>query len=302
MDLNRKNRFRIADWHRTRYQDIPIYFRRDEPDWFVPTKTGDAILQNLDHYTSNIREPQVMRFLERLPSNNPPEFQGRAAYLNLEQINELWFHLTNQCNLSCSHCLFASSPRASDQLTAQQVLPIAQDASESGCRLFVLTGGEPFVHPEISDIIHGLLEIKNSHVVILTNGVDLPEFLFSGSYDMERLHLQLSIDGMQGRHDRSRGKGTFQAMTDTLDRLGKHKIPYTLSMCVAKANVQDMPSVVDFSASVGAGNVHFMWYFVRGRGKTEEFVTPDDIFENLVEAAGRAEKHQILICTSGNHS
>ncbi|WP_232319787.1 hypothetical protein [Prosthecochloris sp. HL-130-GSB] len=30
--------------------------------------------------------------------------------LKLEHIRELWFHVTNRCNMACSHCLFASSP------------------------------------------------------------------------------------------------------------------------------------------------------------------------------------------------
>lgn len=295
MDLNRENRFNIADWHRVEFQDIPIYFRRDDSDWFVPNKAGDSILQELKHDTLNAREPQVLAFLQRLPSGKAQEFQGRADYLRLENIHELWFHLTNQCNLSCSHCLFSSSPRPSDHLTAQQVLSIAQDASELGCSLFVLTGGEPFVHPQISDVIHGLLHIKESHVVILSNGIDLPDFLFSPSFDTRRVHLQISIDGMKERHDHIRGRRSFEAMNDNLDRLRKHEIPFTLSMCVTKANVDDMPSVVDFSTRVGAGNVHFMWYFVRGRGKTEGFVPVDDIFRNLIEAADRAHGRQIRI-------
>jgi MoaA/NifB/PqqE/SkfB family radical SAM enzyme/SAM-dependent methyltransferase len=286
--------FEIEKWRRLEFEEIPIYLRPEEPNWFVPNREGDRLLRK------SIREaeqdnPEISRFLGRLPARSPEEYFGRAASLKLDRLSELWFHLTNRCNLSCAHCLFCSSPQDAGELSSQQVLEAAAEGHRLGCRVFALTGGEPFIHPEIRGIINGLLALPKSHVVVLTNGMNLPEILKSRQFDRERLHLQISMDGMEETHDAIRGRGTFRKLGDNLQWLGDEKIPYTVSMCVTHQNVKDMPGMVDLAANLGSGNVHFMWYFIRGRGRKEEFPTADEIFENLVAAAERAEEAGILI-------
>ena len=133
-------------------------------------------------------------------------------------------------------------------------------------------------------------------MVVLTNGLFLQrsEGRFA-RWPMERLHLQISVDGLEAHHDRTRGDGTFGKLERELRWLGERSIPFTVSMCVMHQNVDDMPDIVDFAASVGAANVHFLWYFVRGRGEEDEFVPPERIFSRLVEATRRADAHGIGI-------
>lgn len=287
--------FQIENWQRIEYQDIPIYFRIDEVDWFVPNKTGDKVLQNLYHNISNNDNVNIFRFLQRLPDGKSANYQGRSAYLKLEQLRELWLHVTNRCNLSCSHCLFSSSPKDKAELTSHQILNIAKDAHRLGCRVFALTGGEPFVHPDIENIIDGLLQFNNIHIVVLTNGMNIAKVLNRNQFDFEQFHLQISVDGIAENHNKIRGKGAFQKLTKNLEWLQRHKLPYTLSMCVTKQNVQDMPDIIDFAASVGASNVHFMWYFIRGRGQKENFAPVETILQNLLKALERAKTHNVQI-------
>ena len=281
--------FQIKNWERLEYGGTPIYIRADEPNWFVPNRAGDRVLQRLQEEVPLDQDPAVCRFLKRLPNNPLQAYPGRKQYLELRQLSELWFHLTNRCNLSCSHCLFASSPKTNTELSCGQVLTIADEAYRLGCKVFALTGGEPFIHPEIHKIINGLLQYASSHVVVLTNGMNLPEVLDNTLWDLDRFHLQISVDGLGNRHDQIRGEGTLQKLTKNLAWLKKHKIPYTISMCVTKENASDMPKLVDFAADMGAGNVHFMWYFIRGRGDSTRFIPVDQIFPLLVDAAKRAE-------------
>ena len=53
--------------------------------------------------------------------------------------------------------------------------------------------------------------------------------------------------------------------------------------------------MVDLAAEIGAANVHFMWFFVRGRGTPRWYVPPEEIFPYLIEAARRAEAGNISI-------
>jgi MoaA/NifB/PqqE/SkfB family radical SAM enzyme len=49
------------------------------------------------------------------------DFAGRTAgALGLDSLREVWFHVTNRCNLSCRHCLFRSSPSEAAALSAER--------------------------------------------------------------------------------------------------------------------------------------------------------------------------------------
>ena len=103
--------FSPEDWARMEYKGIPVYISRKEPNWFVPNGFGDAIIKNVMKGISPNGDLSVLRFLNSLPSVRPLSYEGRHHYLRLEKLKELWFHITNRCNLSCSHCLFSAPQR-----------------------------------------------------------------------------------------------------------------------------------------------------------------------------------------------
>ncbi len=282
-------------WHRFEESGVPIYVRTDRPSWFVPNRAADELLLKLKQGKGYNAALIATRFLQRLPADTCEPYPGRAALLGPPQLRELWFHLTNDCNLSCRHCMFASAPGQKAQLTADVVQKLATQALDEGCRIFALTGGEPLMHPDFRAIVQQLLRPGHTHVAVLTNGLLLRRYLEDDSWDFNRLHLQISLDGLQAAHDRLRGRDAFSRLREELVWLKERQIPFTLSMCVTADNLEDMPGVIDFAAEVGAGNVHFMWYFIRGRGSAEDFARPEDIFPQLIRAGARADELGVVI-------
>jgi len=282
-------------WSRFEHDGIPVYVRKDRPAWFVPNQAGDQLLRHLSPGRPTDGNPLIQRFLHRLPDAEPHEYPGRAAYLATEHLRELWFHVTNRCNLSCRHCLFASSPEERAEVSAESIFELADEAAALGCRVFALTGGEPLIHPGFSAIVDRLLSFAQTHVVVLTNGMSLRKHLRERRWDFDRFHLQISVDGLRSHHDRIRGRGMFDKLADTLKWLKSEGIAFTISMVVDSGNLTDMPGLVDFAADMGAGNLHFMWYFIRGRGDAAGFALPERIFASLVQADRRAEVRGIPI-------
>ncbi len=282
-------------WQRFIQDGIPVYVRADRPSWFVPNRAADTLLQQLQKNPAVVPDADGQRFLQRLPGDSNQLYPGRAALLGGPRLRELWFHLTNDCNLSCRHCMFASAPGDRTQLATGRVTELAAQALAEGCRIFALTGGEPTVHPDFSSIVESLVAPGHTHVAVLTNGLALRGWLDSQRWDFERLHLQISLDGLQAAHDRLRGRGSFDQLRRELLWLRERDIPFTLSMCVTAENVQDMPGLVDLAADVRAGGVHFMWYFVRGRGLAGQFPPPPKIFEQFRLASERADARGIVI-------
>ena len=291
-------------WQRFASNGLAIYINGQKPDWFVAGSKADNLLQRAmdDDFSSpdqGLRAPGAgADVLDRacifshLANSGTDAYPGRENFLTLSSLKECWFHLTNQCNLACRHCLFSASPAQSSSLSRKQLEKGIDEARTLGCTLFYFTGGEPFVYPQFSEIIQNLLEDREVHAVILTNGLLLAENIdFLQRVPAERLHLQISLDGMEESHDALRGKGTFARLLANLTALRQTRLTATLSVAVNRENIHDLPAMIGFAADQGIGNMHLLWHFVRGKGSDEQFVPPEEIWthlENCLEIA--AEK------------
>ncbi len=125
----------------------------------------------------------------------------------------LWLYTNFDCNLSCDYCCVRSSPGAPRRaLGLERVTRIAEEAPPLGVRAFFVTGGEPFILPDIADIVITLAGA--APVTLLTNGM-----LFKGSrlaslqrLSRERVTLQISLDSPTPElHDSRRGAGSWEA-------------------------------------------------------------------------------------------
>ncbi len=291
-----KSWFDPSAWTRLEFEGTPVYVRDCTPCWFVPTTEGDHLLKGIKAGKFPNGAPDASRFLSRLPPGGLSCYPGRAELLREPHLRELWLHLTDRCNMACKHCLFATTPGTGTQLPTETVLHRLRQALDMGCRVFALTGGEPFLHPGFNKIINMILSAPDTHVVILTNGTLLDRHLYDlQRWGSERFHLQISIDGLPPRHDAIRGNGAFDALAGHLRVLNELKFPFTVSMCVDADNVADMAGLVQLAARLGASNVHFMWLFVRGRALPERFAQPDLIFKHLRQAGAAARRLNIAL-------
>jgi uncharacterized Fe-S cluster-containing radical SAM superfamily protein len=127
--------------------------------------------------------------------------------------SRLWLYTNFSCNLACDYCCAESSPQA-----AARGLPVgvAERAVEEfaglGGREVLLTGGEPFLNPELGALCS--VASRYAPVTILTNAMVFAR----GSrrrtlenLDRDRVRMQVSLDsGTPELHDRHRGAGSFE--------------------------------------------------------------------------------------------
>ena len=292
---------------RLEHDGLPVFVDPDGPDWFVPSSHTDALwraaqgLPSLAAAAADVArlqgeqadrlllDYQRLEALLRAPQRAP--YAGRAAHLRLDRLKELWFHLTNRCNLTCAHCLFSSGPQQPPGLGRAAVDAGLREAHGLGVRLFGFTGGEPFVYPDFLGLVRGALALSDdTHVVVLTNGTLLqPHAAALAALPRERVHLQISIDGLPAAHDAVRGAGAFERLRGNLDSLRSAGLPFTVAVVISRANTEQLTELVKLSAGLGATGLHLMYHFVRGRGSRESFVAPERIFAALAEASRHAE-------------
>ncbi|OOK65740.1 radical SAM superfamily protein [Mycobacterium kansasii] len=82
----------------------------------------------------------------------------------------LWLYTNFHCNLSCDYCCVSSSPQAAHrELGSERIGRIVGEAARWGVRELFLTGGEPFLLPDIATIISACVETLPT--TVLTNGM-----------------------------------------------------------------------------------------------------------------------------------
>ena len=124
--------------------------------------------------------------------------------------HRLWAYTNFDCNLACLYCCAESSPRAAarrlDPVVSKELFD--EFAAQGGRELF-LTGGEPFMHPELGALVDAGAGLERT---ILTNAM-----IFGRGRRRETLEgldrsvvLQVSLDSATPElHDRQRGAGSW---------------------------------------------------------------------------------------------
>ncbi len=125
----------------------------------------------------------------------------------------LWLYSNFHCNLACSYCCAASSPQAEPRLmSVETAAAAAQQFAQQGGRELLVTGGEPFLHPDLAELVARAAE--HVPVTLLTNAMVYAKGRRRAaleSFDRERVVLQISLDSAGPQlHDRQRGAGSHR--------------------------------------------------------------------------------------------
>jgi len=133
----------------------------------------------------------------------------------------VWLYSNYNCNLACNYCLTESSPQsARRELTGKQMVEVATEARALGFTGLGVTGGEPFLRPDLPEILLQLADVLP--VVVLTNAT-----LFNESR-RERLRplagaaiqMQVSLDRPDPIvNDEMRGPGNFAKVVEAIPLL-----------------------------------------------------------------------------------
>lgn len=152
-----------------------------------------------------------------------PEITAKGetrAEVALVEPQTLWFNTGTLCNIECANCYIESSP-GNDRLvyiTAAEVEDYLDQIAARAwpVREIAFTGGEPFMNPEIVEILRRPLA-RGFEVLVLTNAMRpmMRKRVQAGLLELhrvygDRLTLRVSLDHYAARHhDEERGEGAY---------------------------------------------------------------------------------------------
>ncbi|WND39758.1 radical SAM protein [Streptomyces sp. BB1-1-1] len=185
--------------------------------------------------------------------------------------SRLWVYTNFHCNLACDYCAVASSPKAvARTLPADTFRALVDEAVQAGFTELYLTGGEPFLHPDII----GLLDYASAELptVVMTNAMLLRGRRADGLADLagRKLTVQTSLDGATAHtHDRHRGPGSWQRSVDGIRHLIDLGLPPRVALTETPDNTHEIPAVAELLAGLGLPADHFAVRPLLRRGFSE---------------------------------
>jgi radical SAM protein with 4Fe4S-binding SPASM domain len=178
----------------------------------------------------------------------------------------LQWHITNKCNLRCSHCyqeeFTGDEPTWNDLLyTLDQFKRLIErfrvnHKQEKYRSHITITGGEPFAHSNFINLLQLIAADRELYsFAILSNGTLLNKDVTAELRALRPRFVQVSIDGSKNTHDTIRGKGSYNLAVRGLKLLVKRKIPTLISFTASRSNYQEFSDVVKLGRKLGVSRV-----------------------------------------------
>lgn len=140
------------------------------------------------------------------------------AYVDMTQLDTLWLNTGTLCNITCENCYIESSPKndALVYLSHKEVCAYLDEIRDENMATseIGITGGEPFMNPDIIPIMEECLS-RGFKMVMLTNAMRpmmrrKDELLALNEKYREQLIVRVSVDHFNSElHEEERGEGTF---------------------------------------------------------------------------------------------
>jgi len=164
------------------------------------------------------------KLIENTGKFSNPDFTldgSPRAHVRLKNLETLWFNTGTLCNLECENCYIESSPKndALSYIRLDEVTPFFTEIKEKNIAVseIGLTGGEPFMNPDIIKILETALDF-GFRILVLTNAMRPMMRHQDALIDLknrysDRLSIRVSMDHYTREiHEKERGNKSWEPM------------------------------------------------------------------------------------------
>jgi MoaA/NifB/PqqE/SkfB family radical SAM enzyme len=167
----------------------------------------------------------------------------------------LFISIINSCQLRCQGCwVDVASPRK--MISLEDMNRVIKDAKKHGNSFFGILGGEPFMHPQLLDI---LAAHPDCYFQIFTNGQLITDDVARELRRIGNATPLISIEGSEVVSDERRGR--MNVLNKTLEGLAncrKHKLITGVATSVCQTNIE-LVSEPWLRRLIDLG-VHYAWF------------------------------------------
>lgn len=167
----------------------------------------------------------------------------------------LYISIINSCQLRCQGCwVDVASPR--QMITLEEMNKLINDAKKHGNSFFGILGGEPFMHPQLMDI---LAAHPDCYFQIFTNGQMITDKVAAQLRKIGNATPLISIEGSEIVSDERRGRlDVLNRTLKGLENCRKHKLITGVATSVCQTNFE-LVSEPWLQRLIQMG-VHYVWF------------------------------------------
>ena len=212
------------------------------------------------------------------------------------QINYLRISVTDHCNLSCVYCSVGSVPHLSrsEILSYEEIQRVVKVAAGIGINKVRLTGGEPLLRDDLSELIRMISQIDGIDDISLTsNGILLSKY----ATELKKAGLNrvnVSLDTLKGdKFKHITGQDKLREVLSGIEAAKKANLnPVKINVVVLRGINDD--ETIDFARmSTREGwHIRFIEYMPFGTPRTESLETvPAREIRDLIQSLGKLEPY-----------
>jgi len=156
---------------------------------------------------------------------------------------------TMRCNLECRGC-YARFHCRDEEMPLEVICSTVTSAEEHGVFLFVVTGGEPYMLPELLDLYAAH---PRSLFLTVSNGTLIDDVTARRVASCRNVLPMISIEGDEAQTDDRRGAGVYRQVAACMKRLQREGVLFGFSSMVARANAETLTGDAFVAEMVGRG-------------------------------------------------
>lgn len=176
---------------------------------------------------------------------------SRAIGARVGRLRPIYAHygVTHRCNMRCRMCVVWKTARPETELRADQAERLAGNLRAAGVRTVALGGGEPFVRPDLPELIRAFAG-RGFDVRVLTNGIGVRDEAMDAATAAGLRHVSISLDSVDARKEQDiyNGRDVWAQIVEALRRFRARltspgSMPI-LNVCVSRINLDELPALV----------------------------------------------------------
>ncbi len=166
------------------------------------------------------------------------------------------YAVTKNCNFSCGMCGSSSSRKEEKELALDEIKLLADVLDKLKVGVVLLTGGEPFLRPDISEII-GIFYKKGFTIRLQTNGILAGEDKIKSAYQAGMKEVTISLQSLEPeKQDAIVGqKNSWHKIIESIARfsqiLPSHGTLLGINTVVCRQNLREIPDIIKFVTRIG---------------------------------------------------
>jgi radical SAM protein with 4Fe4S-binding SPASM domain len=220
----------------------------------------------------------------------------------------VFWNMTRQCNLSCSHCYLSAGPRAGvsspqEELSTAEAKAFIVDLAAIKVPLLMFSGGEALLRPDFWELAAYAKECSLT-TAMSTNGTLITPKIAGQILACGIEYVGVSLDGATAAtHDAIRNKpGCFERAVQGLVFCRDAGIRTGIRITVTKENIHEVLSLIDLAVKLKIPRFCVYWLVPSGRGGGiyDRQITVDEaseVFDLLLRRAGELKDEGIEFLT-----